>query len=75
MSKRQADHSELREQSKASSFQNRHEAEEKNEMGHFEDNWEDEIEEDEGVTEEVEDEEEGKEQTKRLKYYLLILKF
>ncbi|KAG1461719.1 hypothetical protein G6F56_005663 [Rhizopus delemar] len=59
MSKRQADHSELREQSKASSFQNRHEAEEKNEMGHFEDNWEDEIEEDEGVTEEVEDEEEG----------------
>ncbi|KAI9276567.1 WD40-repeat-containing domain protein [Sporodiniella umbellata] len=59
MSKRQADLSELRELSKAAAFQDRREAEEKNEMGHFEDNWEDEIEEDEEVTEAPEEGEEG----------------
>lgn len=56
MSKRQADRSDLREQSKATSFTSRRELEEKNEMGEFEDNWEDEIEEDEELVEEAEEE-------------------
>lgn len=52
MSKRQADHSELRDQNKATAFGNgatRHVAEEKNAMGEFEDAWEDDIEEEEVI--------------------------
>lgn len=52
MSKRQADQSDLRDQSKAAAYSNgasRHAPEEVNEMGDFEDNWEDEIEEEEMI--------------------------
>ncbi|KAG1050433.1 hypothetical protein G6F43_007296 [Rhizopus delemar] len=80
MSKRQADRSDLREQSKATSFTSRRELEKKNEMGEFEDNWEDEIEEDEELVEEAEEEEgdgmdvdeqqDGEETPEDLKVYL-----
>jgi ribosome assembly protein RRB1 len=63
MSKRQADQSELRDQYKAATFGNgasRHGTEEKNEMGEFEDAWEDEMEEEEIVeTVEADEDEDG----------------
>lgn len=52
MSKRQADQSDIREQNKSAAFgngSNRRAPEEKNEMGDFEDAWEDEMEEEEIV--------------------------
>lgn len=65
MSKRQADHSDLRNQSKTAAYGNgasRHAAEEKNEMGEFEDAWEDEIEEEEMIDGDMEtnEDEDGK---------------
>lgn len=67
MSKRQADQPDIREQSKVSSFEGRYGKEEKNEMGEFEDNWEDEIEEEE-VIEQQEEEQDGNE--KKMNMYI-----
>ena len=66
MSKRQADQADFRDQNKAAAFGNgnsRHATEEKNEMGEFEDAWEDDMEEEEIVedTNEDDDEEGGAE--------------
>ena len=59
MSKRQADQAELRDQAKSTAYGNgasRHMNEDKNEMGDFEDAWEDEME-DEEIVESAEPEE------------------
>ncbi|CEJ02608.1 hypothetical protein G6F70_005216 [Rhizopus microsporus] len=61
MSKRQADQPDIREQSKLSSFEGRYGKEEKNEMGEFEDNWEDEIEEEEVIEQQEDEDGEGME--------------
>lgn len=65
MSKRQADHADLRSQNKTGAYGNgvsRHATEEKNEMGEFEDAWEDEIEEEEMIDGDMEtnEDEDGK---------------
>lgn len=63
MSKRQADQSDLRDQNKSAAFGNggSRYTEEKNEMGEFEDAWEDEIEDEEVV--ETTEEQEGEDGT------------
>jgi ribosome assembly protein RRB1 len=65
MSKRQADQADIREQNKSTAFgngSNRHSTEAKNEMGDFEDAWEDEMEE-EHVVENNDMEDEGEDGT------------
>ncbi|KAL9557936.1 hypothetical protein MBANPS3_001166 [Mucor bainieri] len=84
MSKRQADQSDIREQNKSAAFgngSNRRAPEEKNEMGDFEDAWEDEMEEEEIVESndmddegedgmDVDEKEEEEEKEEDLKLYL-----
>lgn len=70
MSKRQADQPDIREQSKVSSFEARYGKEEKNEMGEFEDNWEDEIEEEEVIEQQEEEEQDGKGKKKSIYIYI-----
>lgn len=73
MSKRQADQADIREQSKSTAFGNgssRHATEAKNEMGDFEDAWEDEMEEEE-IVENNDMEDEGEDGT--MAFFITIL--
>jgi ribosome assembly protein RRB1 len=73
MSKRQADQNDLRDQNKSTAFGNgpSRYTQEKNEMGEFEDAWEDEIEEEEIVETNEDMEEDGKLLTKYVTVYSL----